>query len=98
MLPRTHLPNTGLPTHFSLSPSSQYLHFQPCFFGKTVVGGEKNILVFNLSLLQLSATEMKSGAKRQAPPSPGEEALMLHFQLSLQEKNMHMLTHEDSAM
>lgn len=57
------------------------------------VSGEKNILVFNLSLLQLSATEMKRGAKRQVPPSPGEEALMLHFQLSLQEKIMYMLTH-----
>lgn len=72
--------------------SSQYLHSQPCFFGETEVGGEKNILVFNLSL-QLSATEMSSGAKRQAPPSLVEEALMLHFQLSLQEKNLQMLTH-----
>ena len=73
--------------------SSQYLHFQPCFFGETEVGGEKNILVFNLSRLQLSATEMSSGAKRQAPPSPMEEALTLHLQLFLQEKNMQMLTH-----
>lgn len=33
--------------------SSQYLHSQPCFFGETEVGGEKNILVFNLSNFQL---------------------------------------------